>query len=107
LAGNPLITAILLKQTQGSPVIQNSFVGAIHIGHFTDIEEYKENLDKFVAAVKELPRQEGVEEILVPGEPEERVYEDRIKNGIPLPTGTVEKLRAAAERFKLKLPPGL
>jgi LDH2 family malate/lactate/ureidoglycolate dehydrogenase len=107
MAGNPLITAILLKQTQGSPVIQNSFVGAINIGNFTDIDEYKENVDKLVAAIKSLPRQEGVEEIFVPGEPEERVYEDRIKNGIPLPPGTIEKLRAAAERFKLKLPPGL
>lgn len=107
MAGNPLITAILLKQTQGSPVIQNGFVGAINIGNFTDIEEYKANVDKLVAAIKGLPKQEGVEEILVPGDPEERVYEDRIKNGIPLPPGTVEKLRAVAERFKLKLPPGL
>jgi ureidoglycolate dehydrogenase (NAD+) len=106
MVGNPLITAILLKK-QGSSVVQNSFVGAIDISHFGDIEEYKESVDQFAAAVKALPRLDGVEEIFVPGEPEERVYEDRFKNGVPLPPGSVEKLRAAADRFKVKLPPGL
>lgn len=107
MVGNPLITSTLLNQNPVSPGTQNSFVGAINIGIFTDAEKYKENVDQLVAALKELPRLEGVDEILVPGEPEDRVYEDRIRNGIPLPPGTVEKLRVAAERFKLKLPSGL
>ncbi len=107
MVGNPLITSTLLNQNPVAPGTQNSFVGAIHIGNFTDIEQYKENVDRLVTALKGLPKIEGVSEIFVPGEPEERVYEDRIKNGIPLPIGTVEKLRKAAERFKLKLPPGL
>jgi LDH2 family malate/lactate/ureidoglycolate dehydrogenase len=107
MVGNPLITSTLLNQNPVAPGTQNSFVGAIHIGNFTDLEQYKENVDRLVTALKGLPKIEGVSEIFVPGEPEERVYEDRIKNGIPLPIGTVEKLRKAAERFKLKLPPGL
>ncbi|HWP47212.1 MAG TPA: Ldh family oxidoreductase [Candidatus Limnocylindrales bacterium] len=107
MVGNPLITSTLLNQNPVAPGTQNSFVGAIHIGNFTDLEQYKENVDRLVTALKGLPKVEGVSEIFVPGEPEERVYEDRIKNGIPLPIGTIEKLRKAAERFKLKLPPGL
>jgi len=107
LAGNPLITSILLSQNPVSPGTQNSFVGAIDISTFTDVEEYKRNIDQLAAALKGLPRVEGTDEILVPGEPEDQVYADRIQNGIPLPTGTVEKLRMAAERFKLKLPPPL
>jgi LDH2 family malate/lactate/ureidoglycolate dehydrogenase len=107
MVGNPLITSILLNQNPVAPGTQNSFIGAIHIANFTDLEQYKENVDKLVMALKGLPKVEGVSEIFVPGEPEERVYEDRVRKGIPLPMGTIEKLRKAAERFKLKLPPGL
>lgn len=107
MVGNPLITSILLNQNPVAPGTQNSFVGAIHIANFTDLEQYKENVDKLVMALKGLPKVEGVSEIFVPGEPEERVYEDRVRKGIPLPMGTIEKLRKAAERFKLKLPSGL
>jgi hypothetical protein len=35
------------------------------------------------------------------------VYRERLVEGIPLPPGTVDKLRAAAQRFGLKLPAGL
>lgn len=107
MVGNPLITSTILNQNPVLPGTQNSFVAALNISTFTNVEEYKENIDKLVSTEKGLPRQEGVEELFVPGEPEERVYEDRVKNGIPLPPGTVEKLRASAERFKLKLPSGL
>ena len=44
---------------------------------------------------------------MVPGEPQLKVYEERMRDGIPLPPGTVEKLRAAAERFGLSLPLGV
>ena len=54
--------------------------------------------------MKGLPRVEGADELFVPGEPEERVYRDRIENGIPLPPGTREKLNEVAGRFSLQVP---
>ena len=50
---------------------------------------------------------DGAPPVLVPGQPEEQVLAERTANGIPLPAGTVGKLRAAAERFGLDLPPAL
>jgi LDH2 family malate/lactate/ureidoglycolate dehydrogenase len=44
---------------------------------------------------------------MVPGEPEERTYAERSREGIPLPEGTVRNLRSVAERFDVRLPPGL
>jgi LDH2 family malate/lactate/ureidoglycolate dehydrogenase len=41
---------------------------------------------------------------MVPGEPEDRVYEERLKHGIPLPDGTAKNLRQVAERFGVKTP---
>ena len=60
--------------------------------------------DDLVAAMKGLPRVEGVDELFVPGEPEERVYRDRIENGIPLPPGTRDKLNEVAVKFALQVP---
>ena len=83
---------------------QNSLVAAIDIANFTDPEQYKKQIDDTVSGIKGLPRQDEATEILVPGEPEKRVAEERRKKGIPLPPGTVQKVRAAAQQFDLTLP---
>ena len=64
-------------------------------------------MDKLVDGLKALPKAEGTQEIFMPGEPEDRVFQDRTRNGIPLPEGTVDSLKAAAERFDIPLPAGL
>ena len=107
MVANPLLIPALLGRPPALPGTQNSFIGAIDISAFTDVEEYRENVDLLVEGIKGLPRVEGTDEIMVPGEPEDRVYEDRVKNGIPLPAGTIEKLKTMAARFTLELPPGL
>jgi len=87
--------------------IQNSVVAAIDIGQFTDVESYKEHIDNLIDGIKALPRADGFKEILVPGEPEEKTFDDRVKNGIPLPEGTIRNLKEVAGRFGVKLPAGL
>lgn len=86
---------------------QNSVVAAIDIGTFTDLESYKEHIDNLIDGIKALPKAEGFSEIFVPGEPEERTFTERSKNGIPLPEGTVRNLIAVSEKLGVKLPPGL
>ena len=87
--------------------IQNSLVAAIDIGMFTDLESYKEHIDSLIDGIKSLPKAEGFSEIFVPGEPEERTYVERSKNGIPLPGGTVRNLLVVSEKLGVKLPSGL
>ena len=125
MVGNPLLEPILFSreikpQAQGEKAatagvpsryvgrsMQNSIVAAIDIGMFTDVESYKEHIDNLIDGIKALPKAEGFDEIFVPGEPEERTFNERSKNGIPLPDGTVRNLRSIAERFGIKLPLGL
>ncbi|MFQ5997350.1 MAG: Ldh family oxidoreductase [Dehalococcoidales bacterium] len=125
MAGNPLLAPIVLDRQTETPEqekkgkttgerpsylyhhIQNSVVAAIDIGTFTDVESYKEHIDSLIDGIKALPKAEGFTEIFVPGEPEERTCEDRSRNGIPLPEGTVRNLRSIAERFNVELPPGI
>ena len=125
MVDNPLLEPVLLgmegksaeteKQPQGSTARpatygrrhrQNGLVVAIDISNFIELESYKEHIDNLIDGLKALPKAKGVTEIMVPGEPENRNLEERLKNGIPLPEGTVRNLRGVASRFSLELPPG-
>lgn len=107
MAGNPLLEPALANPETERPHSQNSVVAAVDIGLFTDVEEYKGHIDAVIGHLKALPRADGVDEIFVPGEPEDRCSDERLQHGIPLPKGTVHKLRQMAERFNVELPAGL
>ncbi len=83
--------------------LQNSTVIAIDISQFTDLESYKEHIDNLIDGIKALPKAEGFTEIFVPGEPEWRTMDERLKNGIPMPEKTYQNLKKVAERFGLPL----
>ena len=107
MVGTPLLSSFAAQDDSVKPGTQNSFIAAIDIGFFTDVEGYRENVDKLVKTMKDLPLAEGAEEVFVPGEKEDRMHEERAVEGIPLPPGTVEKLKVAAERFGLEMPAGI
>jgi len=107
MVGSPLLGPALLGEEHVARATQNSVVAAINIGTFTDVESYKEHIDNLIEALKALPKAEGFEEILLPGEPEDNVYDERIRHGIPLPEGTLRNLRSVAERLGIELPCGL
>lgn len=72
---------------------------------FVSKEEYENRMDTFVSRVKSLPRAQGFDEILIPGEPEERKTEERLKSGIPLTEKVVESLLEEADRHGIELLP--
>jgi LDH2 family malate/lactate/ureidoglycolate dehydrogenase len=105
MVGNPLIVP-RLRDTDDQPPLgtQNSALAVIDIESWTDLDDYQENLDELVEAIKDLPKAQGVEEIFVPGEPEDRVREVREATGIPLPTGTAERLQEVADQLEIPVP---
>ena len=104
---NPLLTPVFEGRPGATTHRQNSVVAAVDIATFTDLAQYKVNADAIVDGIKALPTAEGFSEVLVPGEPEDRVHEERAKNGIPLPAGTFLKMKNASERFGIPLPAGI
>ena len=105
MANNPLIAPTLRGENKGH--VQNSVVAAIDISLFTEVETFQAEVDETIKSLKALPKADGYDEILMPGEPEQKALDDRTRNGIPLPPGTIERLRKAANRFQLQLPAGL
>ncbi len=106
MVGNPLLEPNITGRAPTSRGVQNSFLVAIDIEAFTDVDEYKQNIDDLIDAQKTLPTADGFDEIMVPGEPEYRVQAQRSKSGIPLPQGTVDNIRPIAERFGVTMPSG-
>jgi LDH2 family malate/lactate/ureidoglycolate dehydrogenase len=103
MVGNPLVA----RRLSGQPIrrsSQNSFIAALDIAAFTDLEACRQDVDEMVDLIKGLPKADGVQEILVPGEPEAQTYEQRARCGIPLPDGTVRNLSEVAEKLGVRMP---
>lgn len=66
---------------------------------------FAERMDDFVARTKALPKAKGVEEILIPGEPEERMAAKRRKTGLPLTAQVLEDLKREGAVLGVALPP--
>lgn len=81
------------------------FLQAVDPACLGDAARYRELVDEALAAAKRQAPAEGVAEVLVPGEPEERDRARRSREGIPLPAATWAELGAVAARFGVPLPP--
>jgi uncharacterized oxidoreductase len=65
-----------------------------------------QEIGALVRHVKSSAPMQGFEEILIPGEPEQRAEEQRRRSGIPIDTETWRRLTALAERLEVGIPPG-
>ncbi len=84
------------------PTIGNFFM-AIRIDAFLPLEEFKAKIDKMIEDIKRVPRAPGVQEILMPGEPEFRTADRRAKEGIPIDGETWRQLKDLAAQKGMDL----
>lgn len=77
---------------------------AIRPDLFMPREAFEHRMDAFVERVKDLPRAAGFDEILMPGEPEERTERMRRTTGIPITNDVARDLRAEAELAGIPFP---
>ena len=84
--------------------IAGVFLEVVDPAAFGDPARYVELVDEALDAAKRQAPAEGVAEVLVPGEPEERARARRSREGIPLPAATWAELGEVAVRFRVELP---
>lgn len=104
MVANPLIAPFIEGAPDGRRHFQNGLIIAIDISKFGDVGEYAREVDRLATAVKTLPRADGVDEILVPGERGDRVLMDRREAGIPLAQGTWDRLAKVAAPLGVEIP---
>ncbi len=74
--------------------------GAMRIDAFQPLATYKKRMERMIVAVKETPRRDGVDEILIPGEPEHALAEQRRADGrVPVHANVLSGFKEAAAEF--------
>lgn len=107
ITANPLLAESLEHTPAGARHRQNGFVLAIDLSQFGDPESFRREVDRLVKALKALPRADGTEEILMPGERGRRTLEQRTREGISLPRAVHAELLGLGERLGVAMPASL
>jgi ureidoglycolate dehydrogenase (NAD+) len=103
-ASNPLVEPNIRPGANPTGYRQNGLAAAIDISAFTDLDTYRSEIDQLAEGLKALPKADGVDEIYAPGERGDAVLAERMKNGIPLPPGTWDRLKAEADKLGIAMP---
>jgi ureidoglycolate dehydrogenase (NAD+) len=104
LAGNPLVARALAGNPKGA---FNGIAIALNVEAFGDPAAFRDGIAELGAAIKALPRADGVEEILLPGERGYARAAQAAAEGIALEPATARSLVALAQGYNLLVPEAL
>jgi len=79
------------------------FFGAMRIDAFRPADDFKNNMDNWIRAFKNAKPVDGIDKVIIPGEPETEMEIHRMEYGIVLPQSIVESLEELGEKFSVKL----
>jgi LDH2 family malate/lactate/ureidoglycolate dehydrogenase len=104
LSGSAMGTELGGIRFPGKPVRVGQFYLAIEVERFMPVEEFAARMDKLIRMLKNTEPAKGYEEVLVANDPERRVEEERIRSGIPVDSGTWDRLVKSAAELNVPLP---
>jgi LDH2 family malate/lactate/ureidoglycolate dehydrogenase len=79
------------------------FFGAMRIDAFRDADEFKSHMDNWIQTFKNASVVKGKDRVIIPGEPEAEIEQERLTNGIPLLDAVVKDLNSLSEKFEVNL----
>ena len=87
----------------GSYMVAGSVFIAIDAGLFRPREEYAAATDASIRRIKAIPPAAGFQEVLLPGEPEQRSKARRLREGLGLPEKSWAEISEQAAKYKVDL----
>jgi L-2-hydroxycarboxylate dehydrogenase (NAD+) len=96
----PFVSFLDVKESVGKGI--GHFVGAWRIDAFQPASEFKNRMDQWIDGIKSLQKNEGIEEVLIPGEPEFRAEAKRRIEGVPVNEKVIEDLRKLAGELDME-----
>ena len=79
------------------------FFGAMRIDAFRRSDEFKLHMDKWIRRFRSAKPVDGEEQVLIPGDPEREMEENRMRFGIPLLHAVEEDLKFLGEKMGIGL----
>ena len=80
------------------------FLGAMRVDAFRPAEEFKKHMDQWIRRFSQSEPVHGHTRVMIPGDPEREMEEERRQSGIPLLQPVWDDLADMAKRFGLPLP---
>lgn len=77
------------------------FFGAMRVDAFRPADEFKSHMDNWINRFRSAKTVEGIEKVIIPGDPERESEAERLISGIPLNDKVVEDLKELAIKFKI------
>jgi L-2-hydroxycarboxylate dehydrogenase (NAD+) len=77
------------------------FFGAMRVDAFRPADEFKQHMDKWIRRFRSAKTISGEEQVLIPGDPEREMEENRLKAGVPMLEIVEEDLRSLGEKMKI------
>ncbi len=96
------IESVFESPTQASNI--GYFMGAIDISKFTDVQRFKDDVDRLFDEIKALPSAPGFDCICIPGEMEYHATETAKHTGIDLPDAVIQELTLVGQRYHVPFP---
>lgn len=79
------------------------FFGAMRIDAFREAAEFKHHMDNWIKRFRASETVAGEEKVLIPGDPEREMEQQRSRDGIPVLSQVVEDLKQMGEKFGVTL----
>lgn len=83
------------------------FFGAMRIDAFRPAAEFKFHMDKWITRFREAKTVEGQDAVVIPGDPERQMEQERLTYGIPLLEVVVDDLQKLGVKYGLALDSGV
>jgi len=74
---------------------------ALKLDNFMTYEEYFSIVNEYIKTLKSMPTSEGTE-VVLPGEPELRIFNERIQKGIPIDDEVFKEFKLLAEKLGIR-----
>jgi LDH2 family malate/lactate/ureidoglycolate dehydrogenase len=104
LSGGAMSTELGGIRVKDQPMRTSQLFLAIDVARFMPLDEFERRMQSLVGVVKSSRPAKGFEEVLVAGEPEWRMEEQRRRDGISLSDGAWQNLAQAAEKLGIAVP---
>jgi L-2-hydroxycarboxylate dehydrogenase (NAD+) len=78
------------------------FLGAMRVDAFRPAEDFKEHMDNWINRFRSAKTIDGQEAVVIPGDPERKMNEERLKMGIPLNEKVVDDLQSLGQKFGIE-----
>jgi ureidoglycolate dehydrogenase (NAD+) len=101
---NPRIAPTLVANDTSDNPFLNGIAIAVDVGAFGDFDRFIDEASQLGDAIAGLPKADGVERILLPGERGDAVRAEREANGIPIPKGTWQRVTDATGKLGVPAP---